>query len=243
MKITCFNVKKKRSLKNLIVNCVIVLTLFTVFGFTFAGGTMQVFSNIDSIEAIYNGNKNSNKITLMINVYWGDEYLQPMLDVMEEFDVKTTFFVGGVWASKNQEMLQKFLENGHEIGNHGYQHKDQDKIDATANYYEISQTHQIVKNLAGVEMNLFAPPSGAYNNTTLATAEDLGYKTIMWTRDTIDWRDKDAELIYNRAIKNAKGGDLILMHPTQETLNALPKIIKTLQEKGFYLTTVSENLV
>ena len=64
----------------------------------------------------------------------------------------------------------------------------------------------------------------------------------MWTRDTIDWRDKDAELIYQRAIKNAKGGDLILMHPTEKTLEALPKIIDYFQTNGFNLTTVTQTL-
>ena len=66
----------------------------------------------------------------------------------------------------------------------------------------------------------------------------------MWTegRDTIDWRDKDENLIYSRAIKNCKGGDFVLMHPTEATANALEKIIQTLQDKGFKLCTVSENL-
>ena len=91
-------------------------------------------------------------------------------------------------------------------------------------------------------MNLFAPPSGAYNKITVSAALNLGYKTIMWTRDTIDWRDHDENVIYNRAIKNASGGDLILMHPTQATAKALPKIIDTLQARGFNLTTVSQNL-
>ena len=110
------------------------------------------------------------------------------------------------------------------------------------NMTEISNTHTIVKELLGVEMNLFAPPSGAYNKITVSSASNLGYKTIMWTRDTIDWRDKDADLIYQRAIKNAKGGDLILMHPTEKTLEALPKIIDYFQSNGFNLTTVTQTL-
>ena len=91
-------------------------------------------------------------------------------------------------------------------------------------------------------MTLFAPPSGAYDKTTVSCASSLGYKTIMWTRDTVDWRDKDAELIYSRAIKNAKGGDLILMHPTEKTLEALPKIITWFKDNGFNLTTVSNTI-
>ena len=75
-------------------------------------------------------------------------------------------------------------------------------------------------------------------------SNELGYKTIMWTegRDTIDWRDKDSEVIYSRAIKNCKGGDFVLMHPTEATKNALDRIIKTLKQQGFELCTVSENL-
>lgn len=216
--------------------------LFVVLAFSYAGGTLQVFNKAQGEEAIYFGDRSSNKVSLMVNVYWGDEFIQPMLDIFKEKNCTTTFFVGGVWASKNAEMLNKIIEYGHEIGNHGYYHKDQNKISQEENYKEISQTHQIVKSLSGVEMNLFAPPSGAYNDTTLSVAYSLGYKTIMWTLDTIDWRDQDKNLILSRAIKNTKGGDLILMHPTAKTLEALPDIIDTLKAKGLEIATVSQTL-
>ena len=190
----------------------------------------------------YSGNEDSNKISLMINVYWGTEYLDGMLEILDKYDVKTTFFVGGTWAVKESDMLEKIYESGHEIGNHGYSHKDQDKLSREQNQKEILMTHNIVDELLGFEMNLFAPPSGAYSKTTVEVASELGYQTIMWTRDTIDWRDKDADLIYSRAVKDAKGGDLVLMHPTEKTLEALERIIITLQEKGLKITTVSDNL-
>ncbi len=190
----------------------------------------------------YSGNEESNKISLMINVYWGTEYLDGMLEILDKYDVKTTFFVGGTWAVKESDMLEKIYEKGHEIGNHGYTHKDQDKLNREQNQKEILTTHNIVKDLLNIDMNLFAPPSGAYSKTTVEVASNLGYQTIMWTRDTIDWRDKDADLIYSRAVKDAKGGDLVLMHPTEKTLEALENIIITLQEKGLKVTTVSDTL-
>ena len=134
------------------------------------------------------------------------------------------------------------MADGHEIGNHGYYHKDHDKISEEKNREEIYQTHEIVKALSGVEMNLFAPPSGAFNQTTLEVASEMGYVTIMWTKDTIDWRDKDTSLIYSRAIKNPQNGDLILMHPTKNTLEALPDIIDFYQSSNFNVTTVSETI-
>ena len=89
---------------------------------------------------------------------------------------------------------------------------------------------------------MFAPPSGAYNKHTINACRNLGYKVIMWSKDTIDWRDKDANLIYTRATKNAKGGDLVLMHPTKATAEALPNILKSYQNNQLRAVTVTENI-
>ena len=139
-------------------------------------------------------------------------------------------------------MLKQICECGFEIGNHGYNHKDHDKLTYEHNKQEILATHEIVKRITGIEMKLFAPPSGAYNQTTLDVASQMGYKTIMWSHDTIDWRDKDEDLIFERATKNTVGGDLILMHPTLKTKNCFDKIDKTLKQKGLEITTVSNVL-
>ena len=95
--------------------------------------------------------------------------------------------------------------------------------------------------MSNYTMNLFAPPSGSFNKSTIQASKDLGYLTIMWSKDTIDWRDKDANLIYSRAIK-AKGGDLILAHPTKCTLQALPLILEYFKLNNLVVTTVSECL-
>lgn len=235
MKIWTFNLHRQ-FINFLIVIMLVVVSILAVLGVSLS--TTSSFIN----DVYYSGNTDSNKISLMINVYWGTEYLDGMLEILYKYDVKTTFFVGGTWAVKESDMLQKIHDAGHEIGNHGYSHKDQDKLNREQNKNEILTTHTLVNDLIGVNMDLFAPPSGAYNKTTVEVATELGYKTIMWTRDTIDWRDKDEEIIYSRAIKDAKGGDLILMHPTACTLLALERIIVSLQGEGFVLTTVSENL-
>ncbi|MBP3431830.1 MAG: polysaccharide deacetylase family protein [Clostridia bacterium] len=231
------------SLRRVVCNILIVAMLTIVSG-TAVYGLNYVTSSTLYNGVYYSGNENSKKVSLMINVYWGTEYLDEMLDILAENDVKTTFFVGGTWAVKESDMLRKIFDSGHEIGNHGYYHKDQGTLSTSKNHEEIYNTHKLVKELIGVDMNLFAPPSGSYNTKTVEVATELGYKTIMWTegRDTIDWRDKDSEIIYQRAIKNCKGGDFVLMHPTEATKNALDRIIKAIREQGFELCTVSENL-
>ena len=178
----------------------------------------------------------------MINVYWGNEYIDPILDIFRDNNIKTTLFIGGSWAAKNTELLEKIFKDGHEIGNHGYNHKDHKSLSETSNKEEIYACNNLIKQLIGVDVSLFSPPSGSYSSITLSVANSLGLKTIMWTRDTIDWRDQNSALICSRALKNIQGGDLILMHPTAETLKALPDIINGIKSQGLLINTVTNTI-
>lgn len=234
--------EKNRKIKivSLLSNLVIICVLVVVSVFTILPSSKTVSQNENGVY--YSGNPDKPYISLMVNVYWGNEYLEQMLEIFLENDIQITFFVGGTWASKNNELLQKIKDAGHEIGNHGFFHKDQDKLDYAQNKSEIFNNHNLIKELLGVEMNLFAPPSGAYSSITLDVAESLGYKTIMWSKDTIDWRDHDASLILKRATTNLSNGDLILMHPTEATVQALSDIIANIKSQGFEIVTVSKNI-
>lgn len=224
-----------------ISNVAIFLAVAAVFAVSFSNKIISVI-NPEGYKPYYHGNLETKNVSLMINVYWGTEYIDDMLDILNRHNVKCTFFVGGSWAQKNPEMLLKIKDNGHEIGNHGQFHKDHKNINAEKNREEIETCGTVVEKITGVKPNLFAPPSGSFSETTLKIAAELGYKTIMWSKDTIDWRDKDKTLAYNRATKNVKGGDLILMHPTQHTKDALEDILKHYEETGFTAVTVSQNI-
>ena len=228
-------------ISNLVLGCMVALIFISCF-FTSDNAEISQTANSEYAGTIYAGDKNSKNISLMINVYWGTEYLESMLKTLDEYSVKATFFIGGTWAKENVELLKKIYSKGHEIGSHGYTHKEHGKLDYTKNLTEIQTCHEIVKEILGIDMELFAPPGGSYNSHTIKAAEFLKYKTIMWTRDTIDWRDHDTSLIYNRAITNMCGGDLILMHPTKNTVDALGDIINYALKHDFKLSTVSQTL-
>ncbi len=231
---------KLKSFRN-VANFLIIIMLVGIIFYVSASSYEYAFS-YQNDDIIYHGNKDSNKVSLMINVYWGTEYLEDMLDVLDKYNVKCTFFVGGQWVEKEPEMLKEIYSRGHEIGNHGYLHKDQEYLDYSQNYNEINVNHKLVKTILGINMNLFAPPSGSFNKSTLQASKNLGYSTIMWSKDTIDWRDKNANLIYTRATNNIKGGDLILAHPTECTLKALPLILEYYSLNNLVATTVTECL-
>jgi len=181
-------------------------------------------------------------VSLMFNVYWGTEEVYKILDILSSHKAKATFFIGGCWADDNVECLKAIYADGHELGNHGYFHKDQNKLTFEENKREIADCNQFIKLTVGCEPTLFAPPSGAYSEETLRAANALQMRTILWSKDTIDWRDKNAALIYTRATKNVKNGDFILMHPMQETADALNDILKFYEKNNLKTVTVSENL-
>lgn len=223
----------------IIANIVIALTLVCLgtLSFAFISDTPAFITAKN--KPIYRGNAANAKVALMINVYWGTEYLLPMLDELDKYGAKCTFFLGGSWADDNNELVNTIKERGHELANHGYFHKDHKKLSAAANKDEIVSCEKMVEGICGVKTNLFAPPSGAYSDTTLEVCDTLGYKVIMWSKDTIDWRDKNTELIYKRATEKVTNGELILMHPTECTLKALPLILAAYKEKGLSADTVS----
>lgn len=231
---------KVKSFRNM--SSLIILFMLTSLIFYVSASSYKYAFSYQNEDVIYHGNQDSNKVSLMINVYWGTEYLEGILDTLDRYDSKCTFFVGGQWVEKEPEMLKEIYSRGHEIANHGYFHRDQEYLDYSQNLEEIKVNHELVKTLLGIEMSLFAPPSGSFNKSTLEASKNLGYSTIMWTKDTIDWRDKDANLIYSRATNNIKGGDLILAHPTEKTLQALPLILEYYKLNNFIATTVTECL-
>lgn len=221
-----------------IVNLLLILTIVGIVSVSFSGTTASVFGT-NSTSPIYRGNSD-DCVALMINVYWGTEYLDGMLEVLKKYDIHCTFFVGGYWVAQYPQYLKKIVSDGHEIGNHGYFHKQHGELTYEQNVEEILTCNKIVFEYCGIYPTLFAPPSGDFSNDTLKAASDNGFKTIMWSRDTIDWRDKDVDLIFTRATKNIRGGELILMHPTLQTLQTFEKIVKYCLNANLHPVTVSE---
>jgi peptidoglycan/xylan/chitin deacetylase (PgdA/CDA1 family) len=192
--------------------------------------------------AIYSGSEDVLGVSLMFNVYENSSVVKKIIDLLNENSVTATFFVGGCWADDNQSLLKEIIESGFELGNHGYFHKDHKKLNKVQNLKEIEDCHKIVYALTGYKMTLFAPPSGSYSKTTLDVASSLNYHTIMWSKDTIDWRDKDVSIIVKRATNKVANGDLILMHPKEHTLKALPTILDYFDSVGLKQVKVSQNI-
>ncbi|GKU78678.1 polysaccharide deacetylase family protein [Paenibacillus sp. L3-i20] len=193
-------------------------------------------------QPIYRGNPNKSMISLMINVAWGNEYIDPILITLEEKGVKATFFLDGSWLKKNVDIAKKIQEAGHEMSNHAYSHPDMSNLGHTEQYNQIAKTEDLLKQLLNVENKWFAPPSGSFNAATLQIAREQGLQTVLWTIDTVDWRKPPAASVIRKISAKLEPGALILMHPTATTRDALAGMIDSAKTKGYVIGTVSETL-
>lgn len=229
----------KKVIIYLLIAIVILVFLFILLSHR---SSIRGVFNLISPQAIYKGDEGIEKLAFACNVVWGTEHVPQMLDIFENAEIKITFFIGGEWAKDNPELLKEMSNRGHELGNHGYYHKHHNQLSLDQNRQEISQTEDVLREITGIKTRLFAPPYGEFNDTTLEAAESLGYKTIMWSIDTIDWRREGAQVISNRVLKKPHNGAIVLMHPVEDTVEALPVIIEELRDRGFEIGTVSDIL-
>ncbi len=196
---------------------------------------------VSNFQPIYQGSARQKKIALTCNVVWGEEYIPQMLDILKKKNVKMTFFMGGKWVRDFPD-LTKEIARFHELGNHSYSHPHPTFITKAENINEIKKTEQAVYETTNIITRLYAPPYGEFNKTVLEAAGESGYKTILWSIDTRDWQRPSPDVIVRRVIDKAHNGAIVLLHPTEPTVKALPVLIERLEKMGYRLTTVSEVL-
>lgn len=198
-----------------------------------------------TLKPIYEINTDQKILALSFDISWGNKTPMPVLEILKENQIKCTFFLSGPWVKEYPEIVQKIKEDGHEIGNHGYRHIDLSNLSKTEIKEEIRKTHQIIKAGTGVEAKLIRTPNGDYSNHVIEAIHESGYEAIQWGTDSLDWMNPGVDSIIERVCQQAHPGDIILMHASdtcQQTAEALPVIIKNLQDQGYKMLTVSELL-
>jgi len=190
---------------------------------------------------LYRGNPKKPAISFMINVAWGNEYLDSMLDTLDKHHVKTTFFLDGSWVKKYPEEAKKIAQRGHEIGNHAYSHPDMKNLGVERIHQEIRRTQEVIEKTIGIKPTLFAPPSGSFDQRVVDIAHSsYDMQTIMWTADTIDWQKPPPSKVIERVSKKMGNGVLVLMHPTAASEASLDQLLTMAKQRGLVPMTVSE---
>lgn len=189
---------------------------------------------------IYQGNPNKEQITLVVNVAWGNDELVQMLDILDSYSIKTTFFLVGRWADKFPELVQEIYKRGHEFGNHAYSDPHLPQLSEAKIAEEINLTTAAIHKAVGqVEVVYFSPPYNDFNDKVVRVAAALNYQTVICSLDTADWMRPGVDRIVRRIVPNAHNGAIVLMHPTEQTPTALDLMIPALLSKGYELVPLS----
>lgn len=167
-----------------------------------------------------------------------------VLDVLKKYNAKATFFIAGKHANWYSEPLIRASKEGHEIGNHTFNHPDISNLNSRQIESEILKCEEILIKLTGKKPTLFRPPYGSYRKEELAKlAQKYDYKIVLWsTIDARDWQNPQASKIADTIINKVKNGDIILLHDygTDNTVEALEILIPNLIKQGYKFVTVSE---
>lgn len=183
------------------------------------------------------------KIALSFDAAWGNEDTKKILKVLKEKNVKVTFFMTGGWIESYPDDVKAIAKDGHELGNHSENHKQMSTLSAEECKKEIMAPHEKVKKLTGVDMTVFRPPYGDYNDTLIGCVQECSYHAVQWDVDSLDWKDYGVDSIINTVLghKHLGNGSIILCHNgAKYTAQALPKLIDGLKEKGFTFVTMSD---
>ena len=192
---------------------------------------------------IYCVNRDDNKISISFDAAWGGDKTLGILDLLDEYNIKTTFFLVDIWTQKYPELVKEIVARGHEIGNHSTSHPQISKLNEMQIAKELNTQADNVLAIAGVRPVLFRPPYGDYNNRVITTARAQGFVPIQWSVDSLDWKNRGAQEIINRATK-VKSGDIVLFHnDSQYILDALPAVLKYYAENGYSVVPISEILL
>lgn len=227
------------------------LGLLCLCSLLFFGGLLLAGQKSVTVSTAVNGRelpvycvqRSDKKIALTFDAAWGNEDTDTILKILEKYQVKATFFVTGGWVDNYPEDVKKIASAGHALGNHSQNHKNMSELSAKEIRQEIMEVHEKVKNLTGLEMQLFRPPYGDYDNELIETAKACGYLPIQWDVDSEDWKNYGVDSIIQKVTqhKHLGGGSIILMHNGADyTAMALETVITSLKEQGYEMVTVPE---
>lgn len=193
---------------------------------------------------VYNVDTQDKVLSISFDAAWGSANTEGILDILDEYDIKTNFFLVGFWAEKYPELVAELVARGHEVGNHSATHPHMSQLSASQIREELRRCSDLVESITGKPTTLFRPPYGEYNNDVVRVSREEGYECIQWNVDSIDWKNLGADDIVRRCTKSVHPGDIVLFHnDSKYILQALPRVLEYYKQQGYKVIPISELLL
>lgn len=193
---------------------------------------------------IYSVEREDKVISVTFDASWGGDKTMAILDLLDQYNAKATFFLVGIWVDKYPELVQEIAKRGHEIGNHSDSHAHFTQISDAQIRQELKNCSDKIEDLTGTRPTLFRPPYGDYNSKVITVVRDAGYEAVQWSVDSLDWKNRGVSDLVKRATNNVQKGDIILFHnDSQYIVEALPAILQHYQAQGFTMIPAKDILL
>ncbi|NLY54526.1 MAG: polysaccharide deacetylase family protein [Firmicutes bacterium] len=241
-----FFISKRKLLlmTSIVLILAITMTVTHLYFPTYPRQVITTLVNLNRRVPIYCVQTDEKKIAISFDAAWGADHTDELLAILDEYNVKTTFFLVAFWLKKYPEVAARIAAAGHEIGNHSATHPHMNSLTAEQITFEVLSTHELIKEITQQEAKLFRPPFGEYNNLVIDTIEKLDYKVIQWSIDSLDWRPTTAADIVRRVTQKIEPGAIVLFHNNAEhTPAALRPILEFCRQEGYEIVPISELLL
>ncbi|UOF90866.1 polysaccharide deacetylase family protein [Fodinisporobacter ferrooxydans] len=227
--------------KSLVIPCLIVALLLVTSISSQAAGTEAPMSSIRDLYVKHVKMKRK-LVALTFDDGPDPRYTPKIIEELNKFGAKGTFFVIGMRAKRYPDLLKLEIANGDEIGNHSLNHR----LTKLIQIEDIEGCDQVVFDATNHHTRLFRPPGGFISKQILDSASKANETVVTWSwdEDSRDWSKPGVSKIVNRVLNHLHPGDIILFHDgggkRDQTIEALPKILEGIREQGFQCVTVSE---
>ena len=193
---------------------------------------------------VYNVETEEKVLSISFDAAWGSANTEGILDILDRYEVKTTFFLVGFWAEKYPELVAELVARGHEIGNHSSTHPHMSQLTQAQIREELRQCSELVRSITGKPTTLFRPPYGEYNDDVVRVARAEGYECVQWNVDSLDWKNLGTQNMISQCTKSVHPGDIVLFHnDSKYILEALPTILEYYTQAGYRIIPVSQLLL
>ena len=218
----------------------LVLAVALIFSFIYSPRVVGVAATT-RVLPIYSVEREGKYVSLSFDAAWGNEDTQQLIDILDKYGVKATFFVVGEWVDRYPESVKALYDAGHEVMNHSNVHPHMSKLSAQQIVAEVGACNDKVEAITGVRPTLFRCPYGEYDDNVVSTIQGMGMNVIQWDTDSLDWKDLSATEIYKRVTGKVGPGSIVLFHNAGlHTPEALPSILEYLQSEGYTIVPISE---
>ena len=193
---------------------------------------------------IYCVDRSDNLVSISFDAAWGNEDTQQLIDILDQYQVKATFFVVGDWVDKYPESVKALHNAGHEVMNHSNTHAHYNSLTAEEIIADVEACNDKIEAVTGVRPTLIRCPYGEYDDHVIAAIRSIGMEPVQWDVDSLDWKDISASEITQRVTERVKSGSICLFHNAAlHTPEALPAILDYMAENGYTVVPISQILL